>query len=53
MSKLNKYKTFKLVEGAIWRCSVKKVFLKISQTSLENACGRVSFLVKLPARQRL
>ena len=28
------------------RCSIKKVFLKVSQESLENACGRVSFLIK-------
>ena len=30
-------------EAAIWRCSTKKVFLKISQNSQE---GRVSFLNK-------
>ena len=30
-------------------CSVKKVFLKISQISLENTCVRVSFLIKLKA----
>ena len=29
------------------RCSIKKVLLKISQNSLENACVRVSFLIKL------
>ena len=29
-----------------WR-SVKRVFLEISQNSLENTCGRVSFLIKL------
>ena len=28
-------------------CSVKKVFLEISQNSLENTCVRVSFLIKL------
>ena len=28
-------------------CSVKKVFLKISQNSQENTCARVSFLIKL------
>ena len=28
-------------------CSVKKVFLVISQNSLENTCARVSFLIKL------
>ena len=30
-----------------WRCSVKKVFLEISQNSQENTCARVSFLIKL------
>ena len=29
------------------RCSVKKVFLEISQNLQENTCGRVSFLIKL------
>ena len=28
------------------RCSVKKVFLNISQNSQENSCARVSFLIK-------
>ena len=30
-------------------CSVKKVLLKISQSSQENTCARVSFLIKLQA----
>ena len=30
-------------------CSVKNVFLEISQNSQENACARVSFLIKLQA----
>ena len=30
-------------------CSVKKVFLKISQILQENTCARVSFLIKLQA----
>ena len=29
------------------RCSIKKVFLDISQNSQENTCARVSFLMKL------
>ena len=29
------------------RCSVKKVFLEISQNSQENTCARVTFLIKL------
>ena len=29
------------------RCSIKKVFLKVSQNSQENKCARVPFLIKL------
>ena len=31
------------------RCSVKKVFLEISQNSQENTCARDSFLIKFQA----
>ena len=31
------------------RCSIKKVFLRISQNSQENFCVKISFLVKLQA----
>ena len=31
------------------RCSLKKVFLEISQNSQENTCAGVSFLIKLQA----
>ena len=31
------------------RCSVKKVFLEISQNSQENTCAKVSFFIKLQA----
>ena len=31
------------------RCSIKKVFLEISKNSQENACARVSILIKLQA----
>ena len=34
-------------EAVVWRCSVKKVLLEISQNSQENNGARVSFLVKL------
>ena len=34
-------------EAVVQRCSVKKVFLEISQKSQENTCARVSFLTKL------
>ena len=36
-------------EAVAERCSVKKVFLEISQYSQENTCVRVSFLIKLQA----
>ena len=32
-----------MAEAAVRSCSVKKVFLKISQSSQEKTCGRVSF----------
>ena len=31
------------------RCSIKKIFLKISQNSQKNTCANVSFLIKLQA----
>ena len=37
-------------EAVAQRCSVKKVFLKISQNSQESTCARVSFLIKLQAQ---
>ena len=36
-------------EAVVQMCSVKKVFLEISQNSQENTCNRVSFLTKLQA----
>ena len=36
-------------EAVVRKCSVKKLFLKISQNSHENTCVRVSFLIKLQA----
>ena len=35
-------------EAVALRCSLKKVFLEISQNLQENACDRVVFLIKLP-----
>ena len=35
------------IEAGARRRSVKKVFLEISQNSLENTCHRASFLIKL------
>ena len=34
-----------VLEAVAQRCSVKKVFLEISQNSQENTCARVSFLI--------
>ena len=36
-------------EVVVWRCSIEKVFLEISQNSQENTCARASFLIKLQA----
>ena len=36
------------VEAIIRRCSVKKMFLKISQNSQENSFVGVAFQIKLP-----
>ena len=33
----------KFTEAVVQRCSVKKVFLEISQNSQKNICARVSF----------
>ena len=35
------------LEAVVQRCSVKKVFLTLSQNSQENTCARVSFLIKI------
>ena len=35
-------------EAVAQTCSVKKVFLEISQNSQENTCVKVSLLIKLP-----
>ena len=34
---------FEGIEAVLQRCSVKKLFLLISQNSQENTCARVSF----------
>ena len=36
----------KLPEAVAQTCSIKKVFLEISQNPQENTCARVSFLIK-------
>ena len=35
------------LEAVVQTCSVKKVFLEISQNSRENICARVSFFNKV------
>ena len=35
-----------VTEAVARRCSVKKMFLEISQNSQENTCARASFLIK-------
>ena len=37
-------------EAVIRKCSVKKVFLKISQNSQESTYTRFSFIIKLQAQ---
>ena len=46
--------SYKGISEAVARsCSVKKVFLEISQNSWENACARAYFLIKLQANLQL
>ena len=35
------------IEAVAQRCSVKKVFLEISENAQESTCERVSFLIEL------
>ena len=49
LSSVIKKKGMNCIEAVFRRCSVKKVFLEISQNSQENTCVRVSFLIKLQA----
>ena len=42
-----------LSEAVSQRCSVKKVFLEISQNSQENTCARVSFLINFIIKEIL
>ena len=39
---------FIFTEEVAQRCSVRNVFLKISQNSQENTCARVPLLIKKP-----
>ena len=40
-------------EAVARKCSVKNVFLEISQNSRENTCARISFLIKLQLKNLL
>ena len=40
-------------EAVVQRCSIKKMFLEISQNSQENTCARVYFLIKLQVREHV
>ena len=42
---------FPASEAVIRKCSVNKVFLKIAQNSQENACAKISSLIKLQASE--
>ena len=46
---VSEYRNIYELEEVAYRCSLKKVFLQISQNSRENTCARVSFLIKLQA----
>ena len=46
---INSINQYGKLEAVVQRCSAKNVFLKISQTSQEYTCARVSFLIKLQA----
>ena len=41
------YSSHGTIEAVVRRCSIKKVFLKISQISQEETCARDSFLIRL------
>ena len=41
--RFGKVGTFHISEAFIWSCSVKEVFLKISQNSQENICQSLCF----------
>ena len=47
---LGAFTPFIFSEAVVWRCSVKKVFIKLSQISQKNTCARISFLIKLQAQ---
>ena len=42
-----------MTEAVAQKCSVKMMFIEISQNSEESTCARVSFLIKLLAGLQL
>ena len=42
---------FQMSEAVVWRCSVEKVFLEISQNSHKKACARVSSFSKVTGQR--
>ena len=49
LAKLTIYLNTDNRDAIVQRCSVKRVFLEISQNLQENTCARASFLIKLRA----
>ena len=47
------YVSIRFLEAVVRRCSVKKVFLEISQNSQENTCARDSFFNKVESLAQL
>ena len=41
--------SLRMTEAVVRKCSVKKVFLEISQNTQKSTCARVPFLIKLQA----
>ena len=52
LHKSNRHPSFQVFvsEAVAQKCSIKKVFLEISQKLHENTCARVSFLIKLQSQ---
>ena len=57
MRKQKTYKAFKdlnlKLEAVVRRCSVEKVFLEILQSSQENTCARISFVINFIKKETL
>ena len=40
----------KFAEAVVWKCSVKEVFLEISQNLQKNTCAKISFFNKVEGK---